>query len=100
MNHEKSYLTETLSEIKRMVLVLVTLNEKLSKRVSELESEKKEWETEREDLKKRLQLLQEDYNILKLAKAVKGEEDAGEAKMQISKLMREINQCMVLIQNL
>ncbi len=100
MNHEKSYLTETLSEIKRMVLVLVTLNEKLSKRVSELESEKKEWETEREDLTKRLQLLQEDYNILKLAKAVKGEEDAGEAKMQISKLMREINQCMVLIQNL
>ncbi len=85
MRHEDSYLTETLTEIKRMVLVLVTLNE---------------WEKQEKELKKQLQLLQEDYSILELAKAVKGEDETAEAKMQIAKLMREIEQCIALIQNL
>lgn len=100
MKHDESYLTNTIVEIKQMVIVLVTLNKRLKQRVTELELEKKDWEEEREKITKQLQLLQEDYNILKLAKTVQGDDDTGEAKMQISKLMREIDQCMVLIQNL
>ncbi|PVX50842.1 hypothetical protein C7377_1160 [Balneicella halophila] len=100
MEHDESYLTDTIVEIKRMVLVLVTLNERLKERVSELELEKKSWDVEKEEMQNQLQQLQEDYNILKLAKAVQGDGESSEAKMQISKLMREIDQCMVLIQNL
>lgn len=100
MRHNETYLVETIAEIKQMVFVLVALNKRLKKRVSELELQKKSWEEEQKSVAKQLQQLQEDYNMLKLAKTVQGEDETEEAKMQISKLMREINQCMALIQNL
>lgn len=100
MRHNETYLAETIAEIKQMVFVLVALNKRLKKRVSELELQKKSWAEEQKNVAKQLQQLQEDYNMLKLAKTVQGEDETEEAKMQISKLMREINQCMALIQNL
>ncbi len=100
MGRGDSYLAETIAEIKQMVLVLVTLNKKLKKRVVDLELQNKSLEEEKNKLALQLQKLQEDYSMLKLAKSVQGESDNSEAKMQISKLMREINQCMALVQNL
>ncbi len=100
MGRGDNYLAETIAEIKQMVLVLVTLNKKLKKRVADLELQNESLVEERKKLMLQLQELQEDYSILKLAKTVQGESDNSEAKMQISKLMREINQCMALVQNL
>lgn len=100
MRHVESYLVDTIAEIKQMVTVLITLNKRLKKRVLELEQQKQEWSEERCALEDKLQRLQADYDILKLAKTIQEKDDTGEAKMQISKLMREIDQCMVLIQNL
>lgn len=100
MRHDESYLAETIAEIKQMVLVLVTLNKKLKQRVSELEAQKATWDNEKKELATQLQQLQEDYNIMKFAKTIAGVQEQGEAKMQISKLMREIDQCMTLIQSL
>lgn len=100
MRHDESYLAATIAEIKQLVLVLITRNKRLQQRVSELELQKKIWEDEKEVMETQLQKLQEDCKIMKLAKAVQGEEEQGEAKMQISKLMREIDQCMLLIQSL
>lgn len=100
MRHDESYLAATIAEIKQLVLVLITRNKRLQQRVSELELQKKIWEDEKEMMETQLQKLQEDCKIMKLAKAVQGEGEQGEAKMQISKLMREIDQCMLLIQSL
>ncbi len=101
MGREDVYLAETITEIKHLVLALVTLNKKLKNRVSELELQHKLFAEEKERLEMQFNELQENYNILKLAKAVQGNEDDKEdAKNQISKLMREINQCMLLVQNL
>lgn len=100
MGHDESYLAETIAEIKEMVLVLTTVNKRLRQRVSELELQKRSWDEEKKKAEKQFKQLQEDYDMLKLAKAVQKEGEDGEAKMQISKLMREVEQCMVLIQNL
>lgn len=100
MGHDESYLIKTIAEIKQMVLVLVTLNKKLKQRVSELELQKKSWAEEKEKMEVQLQQLQEDYDMMKFAKAIQGADEQKNAKMQISKLMREIDQCVALIQSL
>ncbi len=100
MGHEDSYLANTIVEIKQMAATLVMLNKSLKKRVGELESEKQKLEEEKIVLEERVKNLQENYNTMKLAKAIEGSSEEGEAKMQISKLMRELDQCILLIQNL
>ncbi len=100
MKHVDGYLANMITEIKQMAVALVVLNKNLKKRIGELESEKKKLEEEKNTLERRVRALQESCDTMKLATAITGGENKGEAKMQISKLMREIDQCIVLIQNL
>lgn len=99
MEQETNYLFTTVTEIKKLVTVLVTLNEELNKRVSALELQKVSWEAEKGKLEEKLSVLEKKYTALKLGRVLDNEEEASATK-QIDTLMREIDQCLVLIQNL
>lgn len=101
MGHDTSYLVDLIADIRQMSELLTFSNSNLRRRVAELEKEKIAWGEEKEQLTQRLQIVQEEYDILKLAKAIKGDsKNTDEAKAEISRLMREIDQCVALIENL
>lgn len=99
MKQETNYLFTTVTEIKELVTVLVTLNGKLKKRVSELELQKVSLEREKGELEEKLNVLEERYTALKLGRFLDSDERKS-AEKQIDTLVREIDQCIVLIQDL
>lgn len=99
MKQEANYLFTTVTEIKELVTVLVTLNGKLKKRVSELELQKVSLGREKEELEEKLNVLEEKYTALKLGRFLDSDEGKS-AEKQIDVLVREIDQCIVLIQDL
>ncbi|MEX2596625.1 MAG: hypothetical protein WEC59_06800 [Salibacteraceae bacterium] len=92
---ELSYSVETLS---KKADALLTAFEKRNERIAQLEQEKLALAKKMEGLESEMKRLKEDNKVLKMASALKGnEESVTESKRRIGELVREIDKCLALL---
>jgi len=92
---------EELILLKRKVEELVGRYEETERDLVSLRSEKEELEKELHEKEEELIELEEKYNKLQLSGAIKGDEESTRlARKRINKLVREIDKCIALLNNI
>ncbi len=92
---------EELILLKRKVEELVVRYEETERDLVSLRSEKEELEKELHEKEEELIELEEKYNKLQLSGAIKGDEESTRlARKRINKLVREIDKCIALLNNI
>ncbi len=92
---------EELIALKRKVEELLGWYEKLQSDLVSARSEKEELEKELNQKEEKLVKLEEKYSKLQLSGAIKGDEESTRlARKRINKLVREIDKCIALLNNI
>jgi len=92
---------EELVLLKKKVNDLVSRYEETQRDLVTLRSEKEEIEKELGHKEERLNKLEQEYNKLQLSGAIKGDEESTRvARKRINKLVREIDKCIALLNNI
>lgn len=92
---------EELILLKRKVEELVGRYEETERDLVSLRSEKEELEKKLHEKEEELIELEEKYNKLQLSGAIKGDEESTRlARKRINKLVREIDKCIALLNNI
>jgi len=77
---------------------LIKSHQERAERIVQLEAEKQKMGKKVEDLNQELERLREENKVLRMASAIKGDEDrVSESKRRISQLVREIDKCIALL---
>lgn len=92
---------EELVLLKKKVNELIGRYEETQKDLAALRSEKEKIEQELGDKEEKLLILEEKHNKLQLSGAIKGDEESTRlARKRINKLVREIDKCIALLNNI
>jgi chromosome segregation ATPase len=92
---------EELILLKRKVEELLNRHEEMQKSLVSIRSEKEELEKELSKKEKKFIELEEKYNKLQLSGAIKGDDESTRtARKRINKLVREIDKCIALLNNI
>ena len=92
---------EELILLKRKVEELLGRYEEVYKDLAEMRSEKEEMEGALREKEKELVEFENKYNKLQLSGAIKGDEESALfARKRINKLVREIDNCIALLNNI
>ena len=104
MLHSQPRSTSVVSRLPTTVLfmdkesLLLHVKGDMLQELKALEEDKRKLEGKMEGLSNEIQRLQEENKVLRMASAIKGDEEkVTESKRRISQLVREIDRCIVLL---
>ncbi|MFI3268675.1 MAG: hypothetical protein R3Y51_08175 [Rikenellaceae bacterium] len=91
---------ELVKHIKQQIVALLEENHNLKKRLENSEEVNGRLNKENFELKQKIKALNDRIEVLSLANSLSGnEQDRKEARVKVNKILREINDCIALINN-
>ena len=91
--NEKKLLSTFESRLRHLIL----LHDDLKKEFATLQSELEQKKADVERLEKELAQKEADYTNLKMARAISSDEEIKESKQRLSRLVREVDKCIALL---